>query len=476
VLDWVKSIFKTESLSRVEDLDLPVGAIDICQVSKRFRKRTATRKSYTTIKGDLLKLGQVEVPTQQVSNHQVNYLQALEDFSLSIKPGQALGVIGRNGSGKSTLLKLISGIYLPDSGSVKKRGKISALIELGAGFHPDFSGRENIYLGGVMYGLSKKDIDSRFSEIVKYAELEDFIDDPVRTYSSGMYMRLGFSLAVHTDPDILLIDEVLAVGDAGFIHRCQDTISEFKRRGKTLVFVTHDLSSVVRWCDDVVWLDRGKIKERGRPRRVIDAYMQKIEKEEQEKLLIENEELSTEAQQEYTFKTEEELPKNMAEHEEASRWGNQIVEIKKVTMRGDNNEAKWLFSGEEEVLVEVEYQINSYVDDLVMGIGILRVDGLHVHGTNTLIDDLGTPTPDEAVSFPVDGVYYYRMPRLGLVENTYYLDVAVHKEDGTPYDYHHRLHKFSVRSKLAYPGVCVPEHSWEFAPSYSVKTKHKKVA
>ena len=411
----------------------------------------------------------------QQDAHGANYLQALDNISFDIAPGSAVGMIGRNGSGKSTLLKLISGIYLPDSGSVERSGKISALIELGAGFHPDFSGRENVYLGGVVYGLTRKEIDERFDEIVAYAELEDFIDDPVRTYSSGMYMRLGFSLAVHTDPDILLIDEVLAVGDAGFIHRCHDTISDFKRRGKTLVFVTHDLPSVVRWCDDVIWLERGVIRKRGKPRQVIDAYMQGVKAEEQEMLRGENQALADSG----VTALPEELPSNLAEHSDPNRWGSGDVEITSVQMLDADGNAKWLFDALEPVAVEVKYQVNKPISELVFGIGIVRADGLHVHGTNTDIDTLHAPLPEQvegeqiAGAYPLLGSFIYRIPRLSLVTDSYYFDVAAHQNDGTPYDYHHRLHKFSVRDELGTAGVYSPQRSWEFTPSYPVQPEEE---
>ena len=166
---------------------------------------------------------------------------AVRDVTFDVRAGQTLGVIGRNGSGKSTLLKLVAGITKPTTGTVAVTGRISALIELGAGFHPEISGRENVFINGIMLGLSKREITRRFDEIVEFAEMKDFIDAPVKTYSSGMYMRLGFAVAIHVDPDVLLVDEVLAVGDEGFTHKCLDKFAEFKRRGKTILLVTHSL-------------------------------------------------------------------------------------------------------------------------------------------------------------------------------------------------------------------------------------------
>ena len=172
--------------------------------------------------------------------------------------GCTYGVIGRNGSGKSTLLKCVAGITRPTEGGVKVDGRISALIELGAGFHPEISGRENIFINGIMLGLTKKEIPRRFDEIVEFAEMQDFIDAPVKTYSSGMYMRLGFAVAMHVDPEVLLVDEVLAVGDQGFTHKCLDKFAEFRRRNKSILLVTHSLDLVEKFCDVAHWLDHGQ--------------------------------------------------------------------------------------------------------------------------------------------------------------------------------------------------------------------------
>ncbi len=201
-----------------------------------------------------------------------NYLDVLNGVDLDVAPGLTLGIIGRNGSGKSTLLKIMAGIIRPDSGVVEVRGRVSPLIELGAGFHPDFSGRENVYLNGLVIGMSKAETEQRFDSIVEFAGLADAIDDPVRTYSSGMYMRLGFSVAVHADPDVLLIDEILAVGDESFVTRCYERIAAFQSVGKTLVLVSHSLESIERWCHEAVWIDEGRVAARGYPTEVTRLY------------------------------------------------------------------------------------------------------------------------------------------------------------------------------------------------------------
>ena len=236
------------------------AAIELRDVSKIYR-RYAYRRQFATLKSALLK-GSL---ASDLSPDET--FLAVNGVTLEVRPGCAFGIVGRNGSGKSTMLKLVAGITKPTSGTVHVDGRVSALIELGAGFHPEISGRENVFINGV----SKREIAKRFDEIVEFAELQDFIDAPVKTYSSGMYMRLGFAVAVHVDPDVLLVDEVLAVGDEGFSLKCIDKFSEYKRRGKTIVLVTHGLGMVERFCDEALWLDEGATRRRrtraGRPRR-----------------------------------------------------------------------------------------------------------------------------------------------------------------------------------------------------------------
>lgn len=200
------------------------------------------------------------------------FIWALKNINLEVKKGEILGVIGRNGSGKSTLLKLIAGVTTPTKGEIKVSGKVSPLIELGAGFHPELTGRENIYLNGSILGLTKKEIRKRFKEIVDFAELWEFINTPIKYYSSGMSMRLGFSVAISVEPEILLIDEILAVGDIAFQKKCMEKMEEFKRMGVTIVFVSHSLGAVKAFCQRVIWLEKGEIKEEGKPEKVISAY------------------------------------------------------------------------------------------------------------------------------------------------------------------------------------------------------------
>jgi ABC-type polysaccharide/polyol phosphate transport system ATPase subunit len=197
---------------------------------------------------------------------------ALKNISFNVNPGMTIGLVGQNGSGKSTILKIISRILYPDSGELKTNGRVSALLELGAGFQPDYTGRENIYLNGSILGMSKKEINEHLEEIISFAELDRFIDSPVRNYSSGMYMRLAFSIAITTNPDILIIDEVLAVGDERFQKKCFDKIIELKDKGKTILFVSHSDSLIEKFCDEAILIHKGEIVDRGEPRRIFQSY------------------------------------------------------------------------------------------------------------------------------------------------------------------------------------------------------------
>jgi len=241
-------------------------AIELKGVGRTFRRRGSSG-AYTTMKTQLVRAfaGRRAPESDRI-------LTVLHDIDLEVPRGTTLGVVGQNGSGKSTLLKVIAGVYRPTAGRVHIEGRLSALIELGAGFHPEFSGRENIYINGLIVGRSRRELDALIDPIIDFAELRDFIDEPVRTYSSGMYMRLAFSVAVHVDPDVLVIDEILGVGDEHFQRKSRERIEDFKRSGKTLVLVTHDATTVQSWCDLAVWLDQGTIAAKGDPRQVVAAY------------------------------------------------------------------------------------------------------------------------------------------------------------------------------------------------------------
>ena len=242
--------------------------IVVDRVRKRFR---LYHRRETTLKAALLRRNRA----------QFEEFWAVDDVSFAVQSGETLGIFGRNGSGKSTMLKMLARILRPDAGHIAVNGRVSALLEVGAGFHPEYTAVENIFLSGAIYGLSKEELRPRVDEIIAFAQLERFADNPVKTYSSGMYARLGFSIAVNVDPDVLLIDEVLSVGDESFRARCYERMLEFRDAGKTLVLVSHDLGAIESFCDRAIWLDAGKIRAIGRPETIVKKYIDLVTAEDE---------------------------------------------------------------------------------------------------------------------------------------------------------------------------------------------------
>jgi ABC-type polysaccharide/polyol phosphate transport system ATPase subunit len=438
-------------------------AIELDHVTKIYRRYGG--RQFATLKSALLQRSILRDLKPR------DTFMALDDVSCQVVPGQTLGVIGRNGSGKSTTLKLVAGITKPTSGSVRVRGRISALIELGAGFHPEISGRENVFINGIMLGLSRRDIQQRFDEIVEFAELKDFIDAPVKTYSSGMYMRLGFAVAIHVDPDVLLVDEVLAVGDEGFTHKCLDKFGEFKRRNKTILLVTHSLGLVERFCDEALWLDHGQKRAQGDPKRVIGAYMTDVERQEEQQLAL----VDAKTQQDVAVPVviQESGPgpvdasavqADMTKATEG-RWGSGGAQISDVSFMGEHGQATHIFHTGEPVTIAFKVFAPKAIKDFAFGIGIFNAEGVCVYGTNTDIEEF---EPDTLIG---DADVRMHIDALDLVEGTYKLDVAVHRRDGTPYDYHRLLHTFRVKSRVKDVGIYRPKHSWTFSPSVKFRLK-----
>jgi lipopolysaccharide transport system ATP-binding protein len=419
-------------------------AIHVDGVSKRFRRQTV--QPSTTLKSAIVDFLRgrkvVESPTT---------FQALKEVTFAVPSGHTLGIIGRNGSGKSTLLKLLAGIYRPDRGKIVVHGKVGALLDLGAGFHPEFSGRENILINGIVLGLSKREVRQLLDAIIRFAELEAFIDEPVKTYSVGMYMRLGFSVAIHADPDVLLIDEILAVGDEGFFQKCYDKLATFRRRGKTIILVSHELSMVSRWCDTVVWLEDGRVREQGMPQRVIDLYRQHVAAQEAEVAVGEHIRIAAEVSQAPGVET-------------ANRWGSREIEIVSVKMLHPSGQEQYVYQSGDPVRVVIHYRVHRPVPDTVFGIALMRSDGLWCYGTNTAVEDISLPPLGE------EGNVEILLEHLDFVAGTYSLDIAVHAMDGYPYDYHHGLYSFTVKSDLQEVGVCRIPHTWAIKPLVSVSS------
>jgi ABC-type polysaccharide/polyol phosphate transport system ATPase subunit len=433
-------------------------AIELTGVSKAYRRYDGRR--FATLKSALLQRSLLrDLKPSEV-------FPALTDVSFVVPEGCTFGVIGRNGSGKSTALKLVAGITKPTSGTVAVRGRVSALIELGAGFHPEISGRENVFINGIMLGLTKREIERRFDEIVEFAELEDFIDAPVKTYSSGMYMRLGFSVAIHVDPDVLLVDEVLAVGDEGFTHKCLDKFAEFKRRGKTTLLVTHALSLVERFCDEAVWLDAGRKRAEGNPKRVIGAYVTDVERQE-ETFLAATDATAQQESVEHEAAPDEAGVETLEDMSKAAegRWGNGPVQIVDVAFLNRRGETTHVFHSGEPMVLRFAVRTSQPVDDFVFGVGIFGADGVSIYGTNTEVEG------HEGVSLSGDADVRLEIDALDLVEGTYKLDVAVHSRAGAPYDYHRLLHTFRVKSPVKDVGIYRPRHRWEFSGKVKVKAR-----
>jgi len=377
---------------------------------------------------------------------------ALDHVSFDIPRGCTYGILGENGSGKSTTLKLLSGITKPSSGSLQVDGRVSALIELGAGFHPEISGRENVAINGVMLGVSRSEVMKRFDEIVEFAEMQDFIDAPVKTYSSGMYARLGFAVAIHVDPDILLIDEVLSVGDEAFTRKCLEKIGEFRRRGKTIVIVTHSLGLVEKMCDEALWLRKGKTMDSGDPKRVTDAYLSFVAAQENEFL----------GKKEATQAVQGSAPVSAEAPEEKRRWGSGEILITDVSIKDAAGQSAHVFVPGDTLRIELSGQAAAAVDDFVFGVGLFSASGTAVYGTNTHIEEYKSRGLVGAFSVALE------ITDLRLVEGSYLLDVAVHRKDGTPYDYHRGLYTLRVRSRIKDVGVYRPHHAWTFSESISI--------
>ena len=430
-------------------------AIRIEGLSKLYR-RVASGHQLRTLKSALVERSLVRGLRRDEA------IVALEDISFDVAKGEAVGLIGSNGSGKSTLLKTVAGILRPTGGVLEIDGRVAALIELGAGFHPEISGRENIYINGAVLGLSRREIDHRFDDIVSFSGLERFIDEPVKNYSSGMYVRLGFAVAIHTDPDVLLVDEVLAVGDEAFAHRCLRRIDEFLARGKTLLLVSHSLTLIEEVCDRAIWIDDGHLRLDGHPRRVIDAYRESVAaaeaaehrsaKEKREQGDGEGPSPAGRGDEETRDSDKEDDDKGA----EVLRWGSQEAVIERVRILVGDEERYHLECGDP-VTFEITVRARQTLDDFVFGIAINTPREVECWGTNT---DLAGFVPKSLGT----GVSTVRVtcPDLRLAPGEYLVDMAVHSCDGAPYDYRRKLLGFSVTSGERGVGIYFPNHRWEF--------------
>ena len=418
-------------------MDAP--AIETRNVTKVYR-RWGRKRSVGTFKSALLsgRPGHALAPDQGVP--------ALTDVSFRVDPGETVGVVGANGSGKSTLLKLLAGVLKPTTGTVDVRGRLAALLELGAGFHPEISGRENVLINGLLLGLTKREVAARFDEIVRFAELEEFIDAPVKTYSSGMAVRLGFAIAAHSAPDVLLVDEVLAVGDEAFARRSLEKFGEFERAGKTLLFVSHDLGLVADRCRRALWLDRGRLAADGPSAETIALYRENVSEREADRRGV------------------AERP----EPERPDRIGSGAAEVGSVRLLdADGRPTARVRSGEPARLV-MDVRAATPLSDFVFGFAISTVSGTSVFGSNTALDGFA---PEELAG---DSTVVLEIESLDLAPGVYSVDAAVHSRDGAPYDYRRDLLRFEVAADRAVGGVWNPARRWTFSGGVRWKSESRR--
>ena len=354
----------------------------------------------------------------------------LDGISLTVEPGEAIGLVGKNGSGKSTLLKLMSRILYPEGGTVKLNGRVSSLIELGARFHPDMTGWENIFTNASIFGLTHKEIEARLDEIIEFSEMQDFIDNPVRTYSSGMYMRLAFSVAIHVGADILLIDEILAVGDAAFQAKCFERLMEIKAEGTTIVIVSHSMAQLERICDRTVWIDNGRIRMEGAPNEVHPAYLDFMGQRRQ---------LSA------PVKAAEQTGKS----DTPARWTD-------ICLLNEQGERITQFRTGDTVTLQMTYEADpEQAEAALIGLALYRADKALCYGTNTQRERM------QPLHLKAHGTVRCTFSPMNLIAGTYWFDVGLRRMDMFAYDYAAQAVRFTVYNTIDETGVARLAHQWQ---------------
>ena len=389
------------------------AAIEVREVGKQFRLRAGGTRTLKSSVVDLFRPG----------TRRGWLFWALRDVSFAVPAGETLGLIGANGAGKSTLLSLLAGTKVPTCGSIETRGTISSLLELGAGFPPDLTGRENVFLSGAIMGIPRAQMRERFEAIVDFAGIRDFIDQPVKHYSSGMYVRLGFAVAVEVDPDILLIDEVLAVGDISFQRKCLDKMAEFRKRGKTMLIISHDLATIQRISDRILVLDEGKVMGIGSPESMLEAYQSSARRKSASGLERE--------------------------------WGTGEIRISKVEFRDAAGDTAEVFQSGDTVEVRISYECREPVEDPVFGFSIADNEGRVVYGNNTQIEGFALERVEG------NGTLALRLDGLNMAAGTYLFSFSVHSADHRT-NYHRLDHCFPVgiESRKTFEGVTYIPTTW----------------
>jgi lipopolysaccharide transport system ATP-binding protein len=402
-------------------------------VSKRFkihRNRPVTLKEFI-IRG-----------LKGRNDNRTTILWALRDVSFSVGQGRTLGIIGHNGAGKSTLLRLVCGLGRPTRGEIRRMGHVGSLLELGSGFNPEMSGRENLITGGILSGLTRRQVKASQDEIISFAELEEFIDQPVRTYSTGMYLRLAFATAMHFDPDFLVIDEVLAVGDSRFQEKCQKRLNAFRVAGKSLILVSHDLEQVRSLCDEVLVLEEGQVVMQGEPERAINCYHDLMRQRTENRV----------AQLDV-------VGHPLSPVEQGRRMGTQEATIRSVNLFDGENRITDRLSDGSSLTIEIEYLLQKPLSDMALTLGIFNE-------TNTKCFETNIPSTKEAFGRLAEtGILRCHLPALPLLPGRYYITVGLFPADWSfVYDYHWQMHPLNVWNEKELPahitGVVSVRPNW----------------
>ena len=429
------------------------NAIEVRNVEKSF-------KVYKD-KGNTLKAKALFRKRNQYEEKKV-----LKGVSFEVKKGEAIGLLGRNGSGKSTTLKLLTRILRPNAGTIKMNGRVSSLIELGAGFHPDMTGRENVYINASIFGIKAKEVDRRMKDIIRFSELEEYIDSPVRTYSSGMYMRLAFSVAINVDADILLIDEILAVGDSSFQEKCFQKLRDIKRNGTTIVIVSHSLDQIKKICDRAIWLENGYIREEGNVNKVCTDYTEEMESGRRQRIkaeaLAERGDLQIDKSQLAESGKEADKIKKLSCMKltpmfgpDARRSGNMKVMFTRIKMLNEEGQEVLEFRTGENICINMEYESEEPGTMANFFIGITRNDWVYCYGT-ALSTNIGRCIPAKA-----KGCIQINLERFNIQPGTYFLDIGIKSDDGEVLDNIYSLIEFKVsRNEKEDVGIFSNGHQW----------------